>query len=74
MDRYRVMQAGRACFYVEKFGPNIWGLFPKWRAVGDFGPGPFAVPMTHYFPTKEDAQRYMAELIEFANGTKMVAA
>lgn len=74
MDKYRVMQAGRASFYVEKYGPNLWGLFPKWRPVGRFAPGPFPITMVHYFPTKADAQAYAAELVEFEGGPKMVAA
>jgi hypothetical protein len=68
---YRVMQAGRASFFVEKFGPNLFGLFPKWRSLKH----PVGmVEMTAYFPTREAAQAYAEDHAEFGDGPKVVAA
>lgn len=66
---YRVMQARRACFYVERFGPNLFGFFPKWRPLTQsIG----MVEMTAYFPTKEAAADYARDHEAFLLGPKVV--
>ena len=69
MKRYRIMQHGRDSFSVECFMPNIFGLFWKWRPLQVPG---YMMMVTPYFPTIEDAERYVEEHQKFSGGPKQV--
>lgn len=69
---YRIMQAGRSSFFVEQYSRNMFGLFPKWRALTHPVPGPFS--MTVYFVNQSAAEAYADEHKEFSGGPKVVRA
>ena len=56
------MQASRASFYVERFGRNALGLFPKWRPLEAPIPGT-ACRFDCLFPLQERKTRRRMRII-----------
>jgi hypothetical protein len=68
--KYRIMQAGRKCFYVEHFSTNLLGLFPKWRPLRHCVGMALEAPV--YFPTLAASKAYADEHAAFGPGPKIV--